>query len=407
MRRIIQSLTIFSMGVLVICCAPKVTPTLVVIPTNTIAPSITPIGITVNPTFTPGPTRTETTLPPSATPWYPIQGRGPTGFGRNVNPLTGLDVADPSLLNRRTIAIKVENLPRGDRPQWGLSDADIVYEYYTEEGSTRFIAVYYGQNSDKVGPIRSGRFFDSNVVQMYKSIFIFGYAWRPVFDSFLNSDFKNRLVLETNHTSPTIFRTSGEGNYDLLFANLNHLPGLLNLLGIDNTQQDLDGMYFNTLVPGTTQLANTVAIRYSQAIYNRWEYDPRTGVYIRSEDVSNAEWINDESYTVLIDRNNGQPITANNIVILYVPYEIYIRNSTTEVYKIPLLGSGLAFLIRDGEIYQLTWQRNSSSDVLSLVGGDGNRFPLKPGNTWFEVIHTTSELTQPAFDSWRFTMRFP
>jgi hypothetical protein len=67
------------------------------------------------------------------------------------------------MLNRRPIVIKVENIPRQDRPQWGLTLADIVFEYYTEQGGTRFAAVYYGQEAEKVGPIRSARFFDFNV----------------------------------------------------------------------------------------------------------------------------------------------------------------------------------------------------------------------------------------------------
>jgi hypothetical protein len=381
--RLSRFLSIIVVGVLIAGCLPEVLPTQVSFPTNTIP------------------------IPPSPTPSYPVLGRGPAGFASDVDPLTGLEVTDSGLLNRRTIAVKIENLPRGDRPQWGLSNADIVYEYYTEEGSTRFIAVYYGQNSNKVGPIRSGRFFDTNVVQMYKSVFIFGYADRRVFESFLNSDFKKRLVLESNYTSPTLFRTSGEGNYDLLFANLNTLPNVLRILSIDNSQQNLDGMYFNTIVPGTSQLANSVTIRFSQAIYNRWDYDPSTRLYIRNQDTENAEYVADERYAVLIDRNNGEPITADNIVILYAPYEIYIRNTTTEMYKVPLLGTGLAFLIRDGQIYQVSWQRNSSSDVLSLIGGDGNPFPMKPGITWYEVIHTASELTQPAQDSWRFTLHLP
>lgn len=384
-------------------CVPGALPTLVSIPTET----ITPVRITVYPTSTFQETPTQTPLPTATGPVYPVQGLGPTGFPSNVNPLTGLVVADPTLLNRRTISIKIENIPRGDRPQWGLSNADIVYEYYTEEGATRFNAVFYGQNSDKVGPIRSGRFFDSNVVQMYKSVFIFGYAWQPEFEAFVNSDFGRRLVLESDYTKPTLFRVSGEGSYDLLFANLATLPNLLKLLNIDNTQQNLDGMLFNYQVAGTSQLANSVTVRFSSVIYDRWDYNSTTGLYTRSVDTVTAQNVSDERYSVLTDRNNGQPISAANIVVLYAPYKIYVRNETTEVYKIPLSGSGSAYLVRDGMIFQLTWQRNTSTDLVTLHDANGNLFPLKPGNTWYEVIHTASELIQPAADAWRFTLHLP
>src|SRR5512137_2409027 len=74
-------------------------------PTDT--PSATPLpSSTPFPTQTPTPAATETPTA-TATPAYPAEGYGPTGFPTNVNPLTGLQVADPSLLDRRPLAIKV------------------------------------------------------------------------------------------------------------------------------------------------------------------------------------------------------------------------------------------------------------------------------------------------------------
>jgi len=56
------------------------------------------------------------------------------------NPLTGLPVSNPSLLERRPMVIKITNAPDIIRPQSGLTLADVVYEYYIEWGDTRFIA---------------------------------------------------------------------------------------------------------------------------------------------------------------------------------------------------------------------------------------------------------------------------
>ena len=42
-------------------------------------------------------------------------------FEEGVNPLTGLKVDDPSKLERRPVAVKINNYPRSNRPQWGLS----------------------------------------------------------------------------------------------------------------------------------------------------------------------------------------------------------------------------------------------------------------------------------------------
>jgi hypothetical protein len=61
-----------------------------------------------------------------------------------TNPLTGLPVADPSLLKIPALLISISNFPAIGRPQEGLSFAPFVYEYYITEGATRFLAVFYG-----------------------------------------------------------------------------------------------------------------------------------------------------------------------------------------------------------------------------------------------------------------------
>src|SRR5512135_2331880 len=124
-------------------------------PTATATPSIAITPPTAS-TETPTPLPTET---PTLTPIisYPPEGYGPSNFPADVAPLTGLKVADPALLQRRPMLIKISNVPRDVRPQWGLSLADIVFEYYSEDGMTRFGAIFYGRDAEQVGPIRSGR----------------------------------------------------------------------------------------------------------------------------------------------------------------------------------------------------------------------------------------------------------
>src|ERR1035437_7075608 len=114
-------------------------------PAATVAPTATASSPETAPsteTPTPPPSPSPTITPPFS---YPSGGLGPANFPAGVDPLTGLKVANPALLQRRPMLIKVSNLPRSVRPQWGLSFADIVFEYYTEEGSTRFAAIFYGQ----------------------------------------------------------------------------------------------------------------------------------------------------------------------------------------------------------------------------------------------------------------------
>jgi hypothetical protein len=368
-------------------------------------PAETPLA----PTESPSATATATSLPtatatpePTAPPDYPPEGRGPADFPSNVNPLTGLEVADPALLERRPLAIKIENLPRNHRPQYGLSRADLVYEYYTEEGTTRFIAVFYGQDADTVGPIRSARFFDAHIVRGYKAILAFGSADERVLSRLYASEFANRLVVEGPNTP---LRRIDPNGYNLLVADTAALSQYASTRGIDNGRQDLTGMFFQAFPPQGGQAATNVTVRYSGAIYNRWEYDPAAGRYLRFSDVQNDySGGQGEVYEPLLDRATGAQLAFDNVVVLFVIHEAYSRSP--EMWDILLTGSGRAYACRDGQLYEVTWQRNAPDAVLSLAYADGTPFPFKPGTTWFEVVGLGSQMQQNGAD-WRFIHQMP
>ena len=121
-----------------------------------------------------------------------------------INPLTGLPQSDPSLLDRRPMAVKVANYPRYVRPQSGLSLADQIFEYYIEGGLTRFIAVFYGSDSEWVGPVRSGRFFDEHIARMYQAFLVFKFADKRVLDYFETTDIAQFLVVPTIGSCPQV-----------------------------------------------------------------------------------------------------------------------------------------------------------------------------------------------------------
>ena len=377
------------------------------------APTITPVASASPPRAGTGTTpQTPTVTPspqPSPTRLYPPEGYGPSNFPSNVNPLTGLQVADPTLLERRPMLIKVANLKRTVRPQAGLSLADIVFEYYTEQGTTRFAAIFYGNNADMVGPIRSGRFIDAHLVRGYKAVFAFGGAYVAEMNLFKKSGFWDRVAVE-GPNSPL------KRNPDLLpdhlyeetlFVNTADLSAYITARHVENGRQNLDGITFKLESPAGGQPGNQVIVYYSRSIYNRWDYDPTTGKYLRFSDTLDLTDDNqNEQYAQLTDRLTGQPIAFDNVVALYVTHEVYSSDSEgNKIYDIQLIGSGNGVAFRDGQAYQVKWQRNAT-DVVSLTNPDGTPFPFKPGTTWFEVVGVNSTVQQTA-QGWRFTHQMP
>jgi hypothetical protein len=350
-------------------------------------------------TATPEATSTPTATP---TPAYPAEGVGPSSYPDGYDPLTGLLVADPALLNRRPVIVKVENLPRDDRPQWGLPQADLVYEYYTEMGSTRFAAIYYGENAEKVGPIRSARHFDVNVIRAYKAWFIFGSAYEGVMTRLVNAEFANRLILEGNYTCPALCRENPTGK-NFLVANIAEFEKVVTG---DNAKPDLTGMFFQQAAPSGGQTADSVYTRFSAAIYNRWDYDEESGQYLRFSDIDNDLSGTNEQYGALLDRASNEQIGADNVVIIYAPYEYLVKRSDTEVLDVNMAGSGTAYIARDGQIYKVKWSRPTQDSVLTLTYEDGTPFPFKPGKTWFEVMGITATSSQTD-TGMRFTFSIP
>lgn len=373
-------------------------------PAATTSPNPSAIN-TETPVLTETPASTETPAAlPSNTPVlaptldYPAEGYGPANFPKNVDPLTGLKVANPALLQRRPLLIKITNLPRDVRPQWGLSLADIVFEYYTEEGGTRFAAVFYGNDASMVGPIRSGRFIDAYLVRGYKAIFAFGGAYQAEMDSFMGSDFANRMVLEAPYTPLKRYDPNG---YNYLVVNTADLSAYATKRGLSGVQ-NLNNMLFKQAAPEAGQPAAQLFVHYSGATYGRWDYDPASGKYLRFSDTADVVEVGQaEQLTQLTDRLTKQPVAFDNVVILYVDHKLY----SPGIYDIRLSGSGDAYAFRDGQTYKVKWQR-SDTDVVSLTNPDGSPFPFKPGTTCFEVIGLTSTLTQSG-QSWGFTHQMP
>ena len=84
------------------------------------------------------------------------------GTSYHTNPLTGLP-GDPTRLTKRPVAVVVNNRPVA-RTQYGLSAADVVYEYVMDGWYvTRFTAIYYGNEVERIGPVRSARLINEQI----------------------------------------------------------------------------------------------------------------------------------------------------------------------------------------------------------------------------------------------------
>jgi hypothetical protein len=364
--------------------------------TETPAPTHTRRAVTPTVAASPTPAISPTpTLTPSPTPDTRIQ----TAFAPDEDPLTGLKVADPNVLNRRPLAIKVSNYPPEVRPQRGLAQADLVFEHILE-GVTRFTAVFYSQMPELVGSVRSARYLDLEIPVMYQSFFAYSgssggirlkIAKAPWFNRVMSPDFG---VPESGNPFVRIPEVSQYYEHTL-FAKPPLLYKWAQDHGMDNSRPELKGMAFSDMPIGPSQSALTVTIPYAWRSPRpteivRWRYDAATGRYLRSADG-----------VAQVDANNNQPISAANVIIVYANHvtDCTIQENPLSIdpdcrqpgqfsIQIQIWGEGPVQIIRDGKVQSGRWVRAKPEDMLTFVGTDGKPLPLKRGNSWFQMVPT-------------------
>lgn len=354
--------------------------------------------------ITSSPSLTPTALQTTPTTSF---GFGPDNFPPNINPLTGQTVPDPDILDRRPMVIKITNFPRGTRPQWGLTLADHVYEYYLEDELTRFIGIYYGNDANRVGPIRSARPFDEQIIRAYKGIFAFAYADDRLIEFWEDTDIEKFLFFEGPDNCPPMCRIGSENDYNTLYTDTRELMVYSQDRSFSHGRQDLKGLRFEpeTMVTFGGGKASQLEIRYSPSSYNYWEYDPVTLRYYRWQDADRrAE--GDEIYEPLFDSLTAQQVHADNLIVLMAPIAYFFKSNSTEIYDIQLIGQGEAFALREGKIFGVQWQRPHKDSLLTITFPNGTPFPLRPGNTWFQMLSTAST-HQVSDQTWRFKFIIP
>lgn len=360
----------------------------------------------VEPTFTPYPTQyvISNELP------TPIQSGGSEFSSLDVNnPLTGLPVSDPSLLNRRPIAIKIANSPDYIRPQSSLTLADVVFEYYIEWGDTRFIAVFYGNDSTRVGPVRSGRFFDEHVARMFNAFLVFKFADPREFNYLKESTLNQFLVVPGAGTVCPPFSDGPyrRESYNNVFFDTTKWAACAAKRGIDNSRQEMRGSFFSEEVPDYPLTAQKIYSFYSVYNYSYWDYDPATHKYFRYQEANDMINKKPEAYTPLTDDMTGLPVTADNVVVILVPHIFANQfNAEDEVYNIDLIDFGNAVVFRDGKAIPAYWNRTAIDQPLLFTDLTGNPIYLRPGRTFHQVMGVTSTYSQDGTD-WRFIFTTP
>lgn len=304
-----------------------------------------------------------------------------------VSFLTGLRPADPSVLDRRPLAIKVDNEPEVV-PQSGLNKADVVVEHPKERCMTRFTAIYQSQSAPRVGSIRSARIVDKELPVIFDAILGFSGSVEPVRQMIYKSDIGGQ-VLEQARNGSAYFRDPNIRVPFNLFANTDTLWKVATQKGINTPPKPSAAWVFSETAPAGGKAAAKLDIPYPQlykVLSVGWRYDAASG-----------RWARTLAGKPAIDKADGKQITAANVIVLTAnTVETLIPEQGTKLVRggcqsnasveVQLWGQGPVKILRDGKVYEGKWVRADRHAPFKFVDAQGKNIPLKPGNSWWQIV---------------------
>ncbi len=354
-------------------------------------------------TEAPAPAETESTATPTeqftATPEPTVGPVGPVDFPDNVNPLTGLAVSDPSILDRRPVFVKVANYPVSGRPHAGLSSADMVFEYYIGAGGNRFLGMFYGQDASMIGPVRSGRMIDPYLTSLYEGILGMEGAYVTVREHI--ADILGNRVISGKNLCPGIC-DDGRNLVISVFADSEALTNIATSRGVINQRYVLEGMAFDPQAPQGGSPAEEIRIQFSTVNPSEWRFDPESGKYLRWIDNQTGQAID---LIPLVDRVTDEQLAFSNVAVIFVNHN-EIAPTLHDMAIWDNTQGQRAVVFRDGNAYDLTWRTPNRNQPIQFVDDSGEIFRLKPGNTWVIVFGLYSSAVSDG-SAWAFTFYMP
>ncbi len=310
-----------------------------------------------------------------------------------VSIFTGLRPADPSVLNRRPLAVKVDN-DLAVVPQSGLSKADIVVEHPKEGCMTRFTAIYQSQNAPRIGSIRSARIVDKELPVIFDAILAFSGSVEPVRQMIYKSDIGGQ-VLEQARNGSAFYRDPNIKVPFNLFANTETMWNVATQRGWNVVPKPSAAWVFSEGAPAGGKAASTLNIPYPKAyaaLRVGWSYDASSGRWLRSLGGKPA-----------IEKTDGSRLSAANVVVIVAnTVQTLIPEQGTKLttgacsnasLEIQLWGQGPVKILRDGKVYEGKWLRADRHAAFRFVDGQGKDIPLKPGNSWWQIVPTDMAVT--------------
>lgn len=283
-----------------------------------------------------------------------------------IAPLRGTQV-DPGSADNPSIAAKIDNHIAA-RPQVGLDSTDLVFEEMVEGGLTRYVAVWQSRIPKELGPVRSIRPMDPDILSPFKGIVAYS-GGQPRFVQLMKDSGVYNAIHGQADTADTFFRTpSKQAPHNVLvkarevIADHKKLPAPNQQFGYS-----LDVPSSTAVTEGAPKAG--IKLVFGPPSQPSWKWSTKS-----------LAWVRFQAGEKDLD-SNGKQLNATNIVVLRVGISTGLGVPKTE-----LVGHGEAWVAAGGHVVKAKWAKGSRTGRIKLTDVYGATIRLAPGNTWFELV---------------------
>lgn len=290
----------------------------------------------------------------------------------NLSKFTYLPLEDNTL--HRAVMVSIENTPKS-RPQSGLDKASIVYEFLVEGGITRFLALYWSEIPDKIGPIRSLRPYMIEIAKEYDSLLLHAGASPDGFQYLEENNIKN---LDQIYNGKYYWRSQLRKSPHNLYTGLYRIDDYLeNMLGVEYEYR------FNfadiIIISNAKKEADLITIDYWGNYQALYEYDQTQNLYYRYiKDMDSPHKTED-----------GNQISTNNIIVQFT--ETKVKDEIGRL-TINMEGQNKALYFRNGVVTEGYWKKEAGA-LTKFYDQNNNLITLNPGKTWIQIVPLSANIS--------------
>lgn len=306
-----------------------------------------------------------------------------------VNPINGIKINsndEPEFLKNRPLAVMINNATPA-RPQAGISEADIVYEIVAEGGITRFLAFFYSELPQKIGPIRSVREYYLPIVKELGDAMFMHIGFSPQAQVKINEWDVRSLAFG----GASFYRDNG-GNENLAtehtaFANAKDLFATGLKLGWGGKREIREWKFKENqnIQSEKTNVKNIKIDFWYEGDYTAYfEYDEKTNEYIRYSGKT------ENSYQKLLDRNNNKEVRVKNLIVQFSD-EVPIPNDDKGRLDYRMIGKGKALYFLDGSVQQGYWEKKDLNSRTTFYLDNNSEAIFNIGKIWVSVVPSRNE----------------